>query len=153
MFFAMIPVLGATLCRPSTLLALNCSSGRSINVSASTRVGLVGLPRSAWKLGRRGGKGRLENVRIFSTSDGTGWGGSSAQLEPLDLTEENVEQVLLDARSEVRTKSQFLSFLPPLLPVSTISSFYSGLGSYAGNVAQESSPILLLQRFLKGSGV
>lgn len=154
MFFAMIPVLGATLCRPSTLLALNCSSGRSINVSASTRVGLVGLPRSAWKLGRRGGKGRLENVRIFSTSDGTGWGGSSAQLEPLDLTEENVEQVLLDARSEVRTKSQFLSFLlSPLLPVSTISSFYSGLGSYAGNVAQESSPILLLQRFLKGSGV
>jgi hypothetical protein len=145
---AMIPVLGATLCRPSTLLAVNCSSGRSINVSASTRVGLVGLPRSAWKLGRRSGKGRLENVRIFSTSDGTGWGGSSAQLEPLDLTEENVEQVLLDARSEVRTKLQFLSFLPPLLPVSTISSFYSGLGSYAGNVAQESSPILLLQSFL-----
>lgn len=150
--FAMIPVSGATLCRPSTLLALNCSSGGSINVSASTRIGLVGLPRSAWKLGRRGGKGRLENVRIFSTSDGTGWGGSSAQLEPLDLTEENVEQVLLDARSEVRTKSQFLSFLPPLLP-STISSFNSGLGSYAGNVAQESSPLLLLQRFLKGSSV
>lgn len=32
---------------------------------------------------------------------GTGWGGNNAQLEPLDLTEENVEQVLLDARSEV----------------------------------------------------
>lgn len=137
---AMIPVLGASVCRSSTPLALNCSSGRGINVSASTRVGLVGLPRSAWKLGRRGGKGRLENVRIFSTSDGTGWGGSSAQLEPLDLTEENVEQVLLDARSEVRSKSQFLSYLLPLLPVSTNSSFYPGLGNYAGNVAQESSP-------------
>lgn len=108
----MTPVLGATLCRPSTLLAVNCSSGKTIDASASTRVWLIQLPRSAWKLGRRGGKGR--NVGICSTSDGTGWGGSSAQIEPLDLTEENVEQVLLDARSEVRTKSQLLSFLPQI---------------------------------------
>lgn len=48
--------------------------------------------------------GKFEGRRVQRRSSGgssTGWGGSSAQVEPLDLTEENVEQVLLDARSEV----------------------------------------------------
>lgn len=62
--------------------------------------------RSGWR-GDKALKGRIRLERLRSS--GTGWGGS-AQLEPLDLTEENVEQVLLDARSEVCISSFWLDF-------------------------------------------
>lgn len=44
---------------------------------------------------------RRSTRRVQRRSSSTGWGGNNAQVEPLDLTEENVEQVLLDARSEL----------------------------------------------------
>lgn len=60
---------------------------------------------------------RRSTRRVQRRSSSTGWGGNNAQVEPLDLTEENVEQVLLDARSEVRNFIQNLNFFKPNIDI------------------------------------
>jgi len=90
-------VLGATsvLCY-APHVAATCSSGvQSVSARARSQHAAPAL--------QFGGKFevRRSQRRVLRRRSSTGWGGSSAQVEPLDLTEENVEQVLLDARSEL----------------------------------------------------
>ena len=107
----MASVLGAAaLCCAAPFV--HCSSVQSVgatrSIQRSIRVGTVWVRRLE-SVGWR----RLESG-VQVRSGGTGWGGSNEVVEPLDLTEENVEQVLLDARSEVIfTQSSCLAILLP----------------------------------------
>uniref|UniRef100_A0A7I4A6H6 Uncharacterized protein n=1 Tax=Physcomitrium patens TaxID=3218 RepID=A0A7I4A6H6_PHYPA len=93
----MSSVLGVSASCVAGHVAQSRSWVPSVNARISTHrrvfVGGAGVTRShGWRTLERG---------VARRSGGTGWGGSNAQTEPLDLTEENVQQVLLDARSEV----------------------------------------------------
>ncbi|XP_024388853.1 uncharacterized protein [Physcomitrium patens] len=93
----MSSVLGVSASCVAGHVAQSRSWVPSVNARISTHrrvfVGGAGVTRShGWRTLERG---------VARRSGGTGWGGSNAQTEPLDLTEENVQQVLLDARSEL----------------------------------------------------
>ncbi|KAG0561195.1 hypothetical protein M758_9G043700 [Ceratodon purpureus] len=95
----MASVLGAAgFCCGASLVRCGSgvqSVGAKTSIQRTVRVGGAGVRR----LGSNGWR-RLESG-VQRRSGGTGWGGSNEVVEPLDLTEENVEQVLIDARSEL----------------------------------------------------
>lgn len=91
----MASVLGASVLWCGAPLGHFTSGVQFVSAKFSNHVGNVGVRRLesvSWRRLERG---------ILRRSGATGWGGSNEVVEPLDLTEANVEQVLLDARSEL----------------------------------------------------
>jgi hypothetical protein len=91
----MASVLGASALWCGAPVGRFTGGVQSVGAKPSIHVGNVGVRRlesTSWRRSERG---------VQRRSGATGWGGSNEVVEPLDLTEANVEQVLLDARSEV----------------------------------------------------
>jgi hypothetical protein len=128
------------------------SLGRKENRHRASRLGLEN-----WKL-----KSRVFGVREYGGGErARSWNGKGrlwlqvrAEVEPLDLTEDNVQHVLLDARSEVRRDSSnsFSSYTHPhldwLIPqfLSIILSSSPLPFSPLQNLRLESNSIVIHQR-------